>query len=65
MLCVCGTCIFELLPFLSVAFRLFFDSSLYILIFFILCFCLVLKDELGGLHCVQMIIIDNLIFSRK
>jgi len=26
---------------------------------------LVLKDELGGLHCVQMIIIDNLIFSRK
>lgn len=38
---------------------------LYILIFFILCFCFVLKDELGGLQYVQVIIIDNLIFGRK
>jgi len=38
---------------------------LYILIFFILCFCFVLKGELGGLQYVQMIIIDNLIFGRK
>ena len=38
---------------------------LYILIFFILCFCFVLKDELGGLQYVEMIVIDNLIFGRK
>lgn len=63
MLRVCGKCIFELLPILSVAFRLFFDSSLYIDIFYTVFF--VLKDELGGLQYVQMIIIDNLIFGRK
>lgn len=41
MLCVCGKCIFELLPILSVAFRLFFDSSLYIDIFYtVFLFCI-------------------------
>lgn len=41
MLCVCGKCIFELLPILSVALRLFFDSSLYIDIFYtVFLFCI-------------------------
>jgi hypothetical protein len=33
MFCVCGKCISELLPNLSLALSLFFDSSLYIDIF--------------------------------